>query len=165
MKTRTGYVSNSSSSSFLVPGDAVLPHEVEAFELPEEIWKAIEKYHSDYDGNRIDLSGVSGSWKLTRFVSDCEEEYKDVCELPGAVHYLEGDQAPYGYYDDDADKYYIVLKKDGEEFYLFIPDVIGRREDDLPKAIWLRDKANEIFSRKSLNKTQKISALKNLFDF
>ena len=165
MKIRSNYVSNSSSSSFLVPADAVLPYNVSAFALPENIWKAIEKNHVDYNNEHLDLSSKSDKWKLTRMVSDCEEVYAEVCSIPGVSQYLEGNDMPYGCYEDDADKYYIRLKKRDEEFYILSYDITGGSPDDLPEVIWLRDKANEIFNNKSLNKTQKLALLMHIFNF
>ena len=165
MKIRSGFVSNSSSSSFLVPADVALPDNVVSFNHPESIWKAIEKYHIDWNNRKLDLSGKASAWKLTRMISDCEEVYSSVSDIPNSEAYLEGNEMPYGCYEDGYEKNYIVLKKGGDEFYIYANDITGGSPDDLPRSIWLRDKAEEIFANKSLNKTQKLSLLMHIFDF
>lgn len=165
MKERLGFVSNSSSSSFLIPGNVDLHVGVKTLHLPEEIWKRIEKYHLDLDGNHIHLSETSGEWMLTEMISDCDNDYGKASEAPGAVHYLEGDSVPYGAYDDDADKNYIKFKKDCAEFYILAADIIGESEDDIPESIVLREKAKEIFDMKHLSAKQKNQLLEHIFNF
>ena len=160
MKVRNGYVSNSSSSSFLVPSKAELPCTVDAIKLPEDIWRRIEKYHADYDGKGIDLSSVSGEWSLTCLVSDCMPEYEKVSGIPGAVQYLEGDSIPYGAYDEGDD--YVTFRKDGEEYWVLASDLIGTSEDDIPGEVWLRQKAREVLDS-GLTAGRKITLLKKIF--
>lgn len=165
MKNRFGYVSNSSSSSFLVPSDASVPYSVTRYELPESIWKAIEKYHFDYDDKPLNLSGVSNRWSLTCMVSDCEEAFATLCEIPGAVTYLEGGEMPYGCYESECEADYVILKSHGEKFYVYANDLTGGHDGDMPEPLWLREKARGIFADKSLNKSQKLVLLEHIFDF
>lgn len=163
MKVRFGYVSNSSSASFLVP------HEVDgritSIKLPEEIWKAIAEYGTDINGNKIDLS-TSNEWWLTEMVSDCLDEYEEIGKMDGAVHYLEGNYSPYGWCGEDDEKYYTVFKKHEHEYYVFTSDLIGvDGKADIPDIIKTRDDVNKIMSNKSLNKSQKLNAIKRIFDF
>lgn len=163
MKTRNGYVSNSSSSSFLIPTE--LKGRVECIELPKEIWQAIARNHVEWDGKKLDLSG-SSRWWLTDMVSDCAEEYGELSQMPHAVPYLEGNDMPYGCYEDDADINFIKFTKNGCDFYVLASDFIDEcGKKDIPDAVSLRIDANTILQSKSLNKTQKINALKKLFGF
>lgn len=162
MRTRFGYVSNSSSSSFLVPREYNAGG-VESIKLPEEIWKAIWRNHVEWDGKKLDLS-VSDEWWLTNMVSDCIDQYGEIAESPNAIPYLEGNECPYGYYDRESD--YIVFRRNDEHFYVLVSDFVdvnGRTE--IPDVVRLRDGARKVLESKDLNKTQKLEALKCLFDF
>ena len=57
MKIRTNYVSNSSSSSFLVAQD--VSDFTPCIKLSEEIWKAIEANFIGYDDEKINLSEIN----------------------------------------------------------------------------------------------------------
>ena len=171
MKTRQGYVSNSSSSSFLIPNIngscdrmRINTYAVPCVKLPEEIWKAIERNHVDWDGKKFEMSSVSNEWWLTTMVSDCLDCYSEVAGAPGALPYLEGQDSPYGYYDEDGEKNYIVFKRGGEKFYVDAYDFIGSGGIELPSMIELRDKANARFGSK-MTKSQQLNALKCLFNF
>ena len=170
MKSRSGYVSNSSSSSFLIPNingncDKMQNnmYVVPCVKLPEEIWKKIEANHVDWDGKRLDMSSVSNEWWLTTLVSDCMDCYSEVAGMPGAIAYLEGHEAPYGWYDDETS--YIVFKRGGDEFYVDAYDFIGHGGVELPGIVELRDKAKAILDSRTLNKSQKLDALKCLFNY
>lgn len=163
MKIRGGFVSNSSSTSFLVP------HEVDgritSLKLPEEIWKAIAENGTDMDGNKIDLS-ASNEWWLTEMVSDCLNEYEEISKMDGAMHYLDGNDSPYGWYDDDSEKYYTVFKKREQKYYVLTSDLIGADgKADIPGIIKVRDDVIKIMFNKSLNKSQKLNIIKRIFDF
>lgn len=163
MKIRNGYVSNSSSSSFLVPVE--IKGRISSIKLPKEIWKAIEKNHVEWNGEKFDMSS-SDEWWLTELISDCEEQYDTISKIEHAIPYLEGNDEPYGCYDEDGDKNYIKFKKDGQNFYVLTTDFINERGgDDIPDSITLRDAAQKIFNTKSFNKTQKLNALRFLFNF
>ena len=165
MKSRRGYVSNSSSSSFLVPKD-LGEGRVRCVKLPPEIWKKIEENHIDWDGKRYVMSPVSSEWWLTEFVSDCmEDEYKRICCINGAISYLEGNDAPYGWYDEDGESNYILFKKHGISYYVDAYDIIGDSRDGMPTIFELRDKVNEIMRVKGLNMSQKLGAIKHIFNF
>ncbi len=162
MKARLAYVSNSSSCSFLVPRK---PDEsVMSIKLPNEIWKAIEKNHIEWNGNRFDLSS-SDEWWLTEMVSDCQEEFTRISDIPNAITYLEGNDMPYGCYSEGGEKNFIIFKKDGTSFYVLASDFVGENgEDDIPDSIRLREGIRRIL-QSGLNRTQKINAIRSLFDF
>ena len=170
MKSRSGYVSNSSSSSFLIPGTKENAEKmstgacpVPCLKLPEEIWRKIEQNHVDWEGRKLEMSSVSDEWWLTTLVSDCMEHYSEVAGMPGAIAYLEGHDAPYGWYDDESG--YIMFKRGGDEFYVDAYDFIGNGALELPGVVELREKAREILDSKSMNKSQKLDALKCLFNY
>ena len=164
MKTRNGYVSNSSSSSFLLP-HPVNGHAVSCIKLPREIWKAIEKNHIEWDGKKFDMS-ASDEWWLTDMVSDCDDTYSEICDIENSIAYLEGDTQPYGSYDEDGEKNYIIFKKGDDKFYILASDFMDERGiSEIPESVDLRDGAKKILESKSLNKTQKLNALRFLFDF
>ena len=162
MRTRAGYVSNSSSSSFLLPCKPVVEG-VDCIKLPKEVWQAIARNHVESDGRGYDMS-CSDEWWLTEMVSDCmEEEYSGLCGIPGSIQYLEGNSEPYGAYEYEED--YIVFSKQHARFYVLATDFIGADgEDEIPEAVMLRDKAKSILSSK-LNKTQKLNLIERLFNF
>ena len=163
MKKRFSYVSNSSSSSFLVPHEVT--GRVSSIKLPNEIWKAIEKNHIGWNGEKFNLSEESDEWWLTELVSDCwEEEYEAVSSIEHAHSYLEGSDAPYGWYENDGEKNYIVFKDGDTDFYVAAYDISGK-DGGIPEIIDIREKAKGILYNKALNKTLKLNALKNLFDF
>lgn len=163
MKTREGYVSNSSSSSFLIPHE--IKGRVGCIRLPDEIWQAIWRNHVEWDGTGFDLS-ASKSWWLTELVSDCCEEYNEISDIPNSIAYLEGNDEPYGCYEPDGERRYIKFRKDGQDFFVLASDFIDEKgHTDIPKAVELRDGAKRILGSKSLSKTQKLKALEFLFDF
>lgn len=160
MKIRTNYVSNSSSSSFLVSQDVseITP----CIKLSEEIWKALEKNYRDWEGNTLNLSELSQEWWLTQLIYDGIIEYEKIIELKDTKQYLEGNDTPYDYYDNE--KKYTVLKKDYNEFYINNNDLYFN-EDDIPDIISLRDKIKKIIKSSSFNKSQKLNMIDNLLNF
>lgn len=163
MKTRFGYVSNSSSSSFLVPCN--VEGRFSSIKLPKEIWKAIEENHVDWEGKKYNLSEESDEWWLTEFIPDSmEDAYEKISSIPNAHSYLEGSDAPYGWYDNDGEQRYVVFKDGETDFYVESSDLSGK-DGGIPEVISLRKKVKSVLFNKSLNKTQKINALKDLFDF
>ena len=87
MKYRNGYVSNSSSSSFLVPKEP--GGSINSIRLPREIWEAISRNHVEWNGERYDMSS-SSEWWLTEMVSDCRDEFKELSDMKGSFAYLDG---------------------------------------------------------------------------
>ena len=163
MKTRKSYVSNSSSSSFLVPRKP--EGGINAIRLPREIWEAISDNHIDWNGEKYNLH-VSDEWWLTEMISDCQKEFEEVSSIPNSVAYLEGNDMPYGCYDDDGEHGFITFKKDGCTFYVLASDFIAcDGSDDIPQAVALRDGVKKILECRCMNKTQKINAISDLFDF
>lgn len=164
MKTREGYVSNSSSSSFLVPCKPDVMR-VNCIKLPKEIWKAIEKNHVEYDGTKFDMS-MSEEWWLTELVSDCCSQYEELADIPNAIHYLEGNEMPYGAYDEDGEKDYIKFKSQGQEFWMLASDFMDAKGDsEIPEVAVLRDNVHKVLQSKNLTMSQKLSAISHLFDF
>ena len=164
MKRREGYVSNSSSSSFLVPCEPNLPR-VSAIKLPKEIWKAIERNHVEWNGKKFDMS-MSEEWWLTDMVSDCTEQYKQISDIPNVISYLDGNDMPYGAYDEDGEKDYIIFKKNEESFFVLVSDFLDEKgKEDIPGLVLQRDAVKRILYAKDMNKTQKLEALKSMFDF
>ena len=98
MKTRAGYVSNSSSSSFLVPKEP--SGRIGSIRLPREIWEAISRNHVEWNGEKHDMSS-SNEWWLTEMVSDCRDEFNELSSMKGSFAYLDGHDMPYKYYDDE----------------------------------------------------------------
>ena len=163
MKTRNGYVSNSSSSSFLVPFK--VEGQVSSVKLPKEIWKAIEKNHVDWDGKKFDMS-KSNEWWLTEMVSDCQEQYSELSNDESIIQYLEGNDMPYGCYDEDGEKAFIKFKKNGQNFYVLASDFLDENgKSDVPESVQLREWVTKILESKNLSKSQKLDAVKFIFDF
>lgn len=164
MKLRSGFISNSSSSSFLMPMD-VSNMGVECIKLSDEIIKCFKQYLTDFDGKNVDLS-ASNEWWLTTLVSDCEEHYGDLCRN-GGIEYLAGNECPYGWYDDDGPKRYIRLRGKSEynEFFIAVGDLVGRaQQGQIPKGIEVKFFIEKILRSKAMNKTQKLLAIENYFE-
>lgn len=164
MKIRGSFVSNSSSSSFLVPSQC--PRHVDAVELPKEIWQAIDRHYVNWDGQRLDLARTADRWWLTTMVSDCcQEPYEELCKTPGAKHYLEGNDYPYGWYDDSSG--YVSIKRNGTEFFICASDLtgLGPNRESLPEVVELRDAVKGILENKALNKSQQLAAIRSIFDY
>ena len=167
MRKRDGYVSNSSSSSFLIPFDIgeLRLAGVSCIKLPNDIWKAIERNHVEYNGKKFDMS-MSENWWLTDMVSDCVDAYSAICETPNAIPYLDGDSVPYGYYDENGEQNFIKFRKYDTDYFILASDFIENDgKDDIPSYVHLRDEAKKVFNNKSLNLTQKMNLIKHLFDF
>ncbi len=164
MKLRIDYVSNSSSSSYLLPFK--YDGRVSSIKLPEEVWKAIAKNHVGWDGKKPDMS-CSNEWWLTELVSDCcEREYSEISNAKNAIPYLEGHDKPYGWYEEDGEKEYITFKDEYTEYYVLVDDFIDEHgESHIPEVFALRNNAKKILDAKCLNKTQKLEAIRHLFDF
>ena len=163
MKTRTGYVSNSSSSSFLVPKEP--SGRISSIKLPREIWEAISRNHVEWNGEKHDMSS-SDEWWLTEMVSDCRDEFNELSSMKGSFTYLDGHDMPYGCYDDEGEKNFIKFRKNGCDFYVLLSDFIGADgTDDIPGSVKLRNDIRTILESKLLNKSQKLDAISSLIDF
>ena len=163
MKTRAGYVSNSSSSSFLVPKEP--SGRISSIKLPREIWEAISRNHVEWNGEKHDMSS-SDEWWLTEMVSDCRDEYNELSSMKGSFTYLDGHDMPYGCYDDEGEKDFIKFRKNGCDFYVLLSDFIGADgTDDIPDSVKLRNSIRTILESKLMNKSQKLDAISSLIDF
>ena len=163
MKTRAGYVSNSSSSSFLVPKEP--SGRISSIKLPREIWEAISRNHVEWNGEKHDMSS-SDEWWLTEMVSDCRDEFNELSSMKGSFTYLDGHDMPYGCYDDEGEKDFIKFRKNGCDFYVLLSDFIGADgTDDIKGSVKLRNDIRTILESKLLNKSQKLDAISSLIDF
>ena len=163
MKHRNGYVSNSSSSSFLVPKEP--KGNINSIRLPREIWEAISRNHIEWNGEKFDLSS-SEEWWLTEMVSDCQDEFKELSDMEGSIAYLDGNDMPYGCYDDEGEKNFIKFRKNGYSFYVLLSDFIGADgKNDIPDSVKLRNGIRTILDSKLMNKSQKLDAISSLINF
>ena len=163
MKTRTGYVSNSSSSSFLVPKEP--SGRISSIKLPREIWEAISRNHVEWNGEKHDMSSYN-EWWLTEMVSDCRDEFRELYDMEGSFTYLDGHDMPYGCYDDEGEKNFIKFRKNGCDFYVLLSDLIGADgTDDIPDSVKLRNDIRTILESKLMNKSQKLDAISSIIDF
>ncbi len=166
MKTRVSFVSNSSSSSFLVPFDAFEKYGVHCVKLSDEIVECLNKYFEDFNGNKVDFS-KSKDWWLTEMVSDCMEQCGQLCGDDEAIEYLEGNNAPYGWYDENGEKRYVCLHGGDDycDFYIAVGDLIGREElGEIPQIVKAKLVVQKIMRSKALNKNQKLSAIEDYFE-
>ena len=163
MKVRLNYVSNSSSSSFLVPKEP--SGRISSIKLPREIWEAISRNHVEWNGEKHDMSS-SDEWWLTEMVSDCRDEFNELSSMKGSFTYLDGHDMPYGCYDDEGEKNFIKFRKNGCDFYVLLSDFIGADgTDDIKGSVKLRNDIRTILESKLLNKSQKLDAISSLIDF
>lgn len=107
MKIRNGFVSNSSSSSFIVIGKK--PTECENVELNKKQIEIIVDYIKTrkWWSNEVAWDGEESVF-LTQFVSDCSETHFDIPKKYNAYHYQEGNHGePY-----DEESYDILQEND-----------------------------------------------------
>ena len=164
MKQRKAFVSNSSSSSFLMPMD-VSSIGVNCIMLSDEIVRCFRKYLTDFEGKNVDLS-ASDHWWLTELIADCDSHYEELCEK-GGIEYLAGNEYPYGWYDEGGEKRYVLLRGGDEynEFFVAIGDLIGKEQQgQVPNGIRAKFVVEKILRSKVLNKTQKLSAIEHYFE-
>lgn len=128
MKIRNGFVSNSSSSSFIVIGTK--PEKVNHVKLEDKemIRKIIEYINNNNpEEEKLVWDGIEDVY-LTEFLYDgLDDEYDYLETIPKHAAYLSGAMSghPYGGYEpeedeeeDDEDKiYYVALKKSDEDDY------------------------------------------------
>lgn len=163
MKIRSNYVSNSSSSSFLVPKEP--SGRISSIRLPREIWEAISRNHVEWNGEKHDMSS-SNEWWLTEMVSDCRDEFRELYDMEGSFTYLDGHDMPYECYDDEGEKNFIKFRKNGCDFYVLLSDLIGADgTDDIPDSVKLRNDIRTILESKLMNKSQKLDAISSIINF
>jgi len=115
MKIRNGFVSNSSSSSFIILGDdSFVPKSIDRVELNDEQKERLLK------AGKID--SIDGKVSLTEFVSDSMDEHYDILylnedediERDNVKEYEDGGHmGPYDddYYDEISDNVYLLKEE------------------------------------------------------
>lgn len=162
MKIRNGYVSNSSSSSFLISKENIdkIPGRFSYVKLDNEIIEAIKNNFVDWEGKKLDLSG-SDEWYLTQFISDSFEEYSEISKI--GVYFMSGGHGgPYG----DDNEYYI-LKKDtwgDDEIVVPIEIITEKNCPDICNGTNLKKTILNILKKKSISNDDKITMIKNLLN-
>lgn len=145
MKIRNGYVSNSSSSSFIVDFDTS-DKGIACIKLSDEIIKCLQENLTDDENKLLNLSG-SKTWYLTEFVNDCDNKGYGLVSEKG-IHYMDGGfREPYG----DEDQYIVLKNSMDDEFYLNKGDIFGSI-DGIPSGIDLSLKIQKILKSKVANK-------------
>ena len=119
MKIRKGYVSNSSSSSFIV-GEDLSDKGVACLELSKEVKERLNNHSwgfEEFDKNKI-LLDLDRKYFLTELVSDSEDQKYDAIKSVENYYYEEGDlgKSPRCYelfneYKVDCDRSVWLLKQ------------------------------------------------------
>lgn len=135
MKIRSGFVSNSSSSSFIVLGEkpeGVSSVLLEDEELIENIIKSIN--NDEYKEKKIVWDGKQPVY-LTQFISD-SGRYTEPFEHLDYYSYGSGEhgQVPYGWDLEESD-YWMCYSGDApsEDEFFMVSDAIFVKTDDLPE--------------------------------
>ena len=99
MKVRCGYVSNSSSSSFIVKED-VSKKGVSCIKLSEEQLELLDGYKMWEDDEDVFHPEKNQDYYLTEYISDCDDKYTDIKNDSGySFEYSSGGH--WGPYDED----------------------------------------------------------------
>jgi len=114
MKVRNGFVSNSSSSSFVVFGEP--PSEgVKHKQLTEDQIKHVIAFidEDEYADKKVEWNGKDPAY-MTQFISDCcDDIYGELCNNESAYYYMDGNHdGPYG--GNDAE----YIEEIDEDVYL-----------------------------------------------
>jgi hypothetical protein len=97
MKIRTGFVSNSSSSSFLIPHSKLdeIPSRVNYALLTEKQRTALIETEDSIDPEAIDILKLAEPVYLTEFISDGNDDDYEACSKHGQYLYCGGHGGPY----------------------------------------------------------------------
>ena len=99
-------------------------------------------------------------------VSDCQDEFKELSGMEGSISYLDGNDMPYGCYDDEGEKNFIKFRKNGCDFYVLLSDFIGADgTDDIPDSVKLRNGIRTVLESRLMNKSQKLDAISSIISF
>jgi hypothetical protein len=123
MKIRSNYVSNSSSSSFIIEED-LSSEGINCLKLSQEQKELINGYNSFGDIIKLD---IEKDYYLTQFISDCANIYDKVIDIPH-IFYQEGQLSEEPRMEDFYNEYQI-----GE----FSESVYILKEHDVPKQMSL----------------------------
>lgn len=98
MKVRTNYVSNSSSSSFIVKKD-LSNIGVDCMKLTEEQLDLLAGYKKWEDDDEVFNPEKNQEYYLTQYISDCSDNWEKVKEMDGTFEYSNGGHG--GPYDEE----------------------------------------------------------------
>ncbi|MFA6889900.1 MAG: hypothetical protein WCQ80_02630 [Bacilli bacterium] len=154
MKTRMCYVSNSSSSSFIIDFDTS-DEGISCVKLSSEIVRCLQEHASDANFKKLELN-LDKCWYLTEFINDCDNKNYDYVSKNG-IRYMDGGfREPYG----DEDQYIILKNKSHDEFYLDKEDLVGHT-DCVPAGVELSLKVQNVLKSK-LTQKQKLECISEL---
>lgn len=154
MKTRSGYVSNSSSSSFIIDFDSTY-NGISCVKLSSEIVRMLRENATDADDKKMELTD-NKTWYLTQFVNDCDDDHYDKVANNG-IRYMDGGfTAPYG----EEENYIIIYNSCKDEFFIDKNDLVNSI-DGAPTAIELSKQIKDILKSK-INAKTKLQCIENL---
>lgn len=98
MKMRNGFVSNSSSSSFIVKKD-LSDKGISCLKLTDEQLKLMDGYKQWEEDKETFHPEPGQDYYLTEFISDCDERWGEIRDMDGAFEYASGGHG--GPYDEE----------------------------------------------------------------
>lgn len=149
MKIRFNYVSNSSSSSFIIDEFNFIKFNINGLKLTDELKSFIMEHNLDSDSKSIVLG--DGNYYLTEYISDCCDDYYNLRNA--GICYSDGDSC--GPYDIEENFRIFV---GGCDFYL----CPSYKNDGFPDSVVLTKKARNILNS-NLDDKLKLKTLKEIF--